>query len=56
MDTRSQEQKRNEEATKQLKESTDSSIKELKELIFAMIVKYDQMTTHLVHQDREEDS
>lgn len=56
MDTRSQEQKRNEEAIKQLKESTDSSIKELKELILAMSMKYDQMANKMSHPDREEDS
>lgn len=47
MDTRSQEQRRNEEALKQLKDSTDNSIKELKELIVAMSVKYDQVAKTL---------
>lgn len=54
MDTRSQEQRRNDEALKQLKESTDNSIKELKELIVAMSVKYDQIAARTLNLGPEE--
>lgn len=53
MDTKSQE-RRNEEAIKQLKESTDNAIKELRDLVIAMSLKYDQVAARTSPPGAEE--
>ncbi|KAH7836928.1 hypothetical protein Vadar_007531 [Vaccinium darrowii] len=56
MDTRSQEQRRNDEALKQWKDGTDATLKELKDLLLGISLKYDQVAARLAHQDHDDES